>query len=174
MNDPIPQFSPRAEPGTGTVAIGTPVARVDGRAKVTGTARYAAEHTAFDLAHGVVVNSTIAKGKIAAIDCSAALAVPGVIDVFTHARRPRQRSLDLFYKDMVAPAGSPFKPLHDAHIYYSGHAGACRVRGSPARDEPARTPEPRRRAPPLQARLQAAAEAARRCRCGLRPGAVQG
>lgn len=120
MNDPIPQFSPRAEPGTGTVAIGTPVARVDGRAKVTGTARYAAEHTAFDLAHGVVVNSTIAKGKIAAIDCSAALAVPGVIDVFTHARRPRQRSLDLFYKDMVAPAGSPFKPLHDAHIYYSG------------------------------------------------------
>lgn len=120
MNEPIPQFSPRAVPGTGPVSIGTAVPRVDGIAKVTGTARYAAEHPAFDLAHGVVVNSTIAAGRIVSIDTSAALAVPGVIDVFTHDHRPRQRSLDLFYKDMVAPAGSPFKPLHDARIHYSG------------------------------------------------------
>ncbi|NOV22189.1 xanthine dehydrogenase family protein molybdopterin-binding subunit [Cupriavidus necator] len=120
MNDPIPQCAPRARPGTGPVAIGAPVSRIDGVAKVTGTARYAAEHAAFDLAHGVVVNSTIARGRIVSIDCSAALAVPGVIDVLTHERHPRVRSLDLFYKDMAAPAGSPFKPLHDARIWYSG------------------------------------------------------
>lgn len=120
MNDPIPQCAPRARPGTGEVGIGTPVSRIDGVAKVTGTARYAAEHPAFDLAHGVVVNSTIARGRIVSIDCDAALAVPGVIDVLTHERRPHVRSLDLFYKDMVAPAGSPFKPLHDARIWYSG------------------------------------------------------
>ena len=34
-----------------------------------------------DLAHGVVVNSTIARGRIVSIDCSEALAVPGVLEV---------------------------------------------------------------------------------------------
>ncbi|MEX3954372.1 molybdopterin cofactor-binding domain-containing protein, partial [Paraburkholderia sp. EG287B] len=41
---------------------------VDGRSKVTGAARYAAEFTATGLVHGAVVNATIARGKIAAID----------------------------------------------------------------------------------------------------------
>jgi xanthine dehydrogenase YagR molybdenum-binding subunit len=57
---------PGADAGTGAVSLGMPVSRVDGRAKVTGAARYAAEHPVEDpgqqLAHGVVVNSTIAKG----------------------------------------------------------------------------------------------------------------
>ncbi|HST44140.1 MAG TPA: hypothetical protein VLK29_02830, partial [Luteimonas sp.] len=54
--------SPVAEAGTGRVATGTPVSRIDGRAKVTGEARYAAEWPVADLAHGVVVGSSIAKG----------------------------------------------------------------------------------------------------------------
>lgn len=118
---------PMAPAGTGTVALGTPVPRVDGWAKVTGGARYAAEHPVADLAYGVVVSSTIAKGRITGIDTSAARAVPGVVDVLTHENRPKLRSMDLFYKDMTAPAGSPFKPLYDDQVRYSGQPVALVV-----------------------------------------------
>jgi xanthine dehydrogenase YagR molybdenum-binding subunit len=111
---------PVAEPGTGAVVLGQPVSRLDGRAKVTGQARYAAEHEAPDLAYGVVVNSTVARGRIVGMDLTEALAVPGVIDILTHERRPHTRSMGLFYKDMTAPAGTPFKPLHGDAILYSG------------------------------------------------------
>ena len=111
---------PSAEPGTGAVQVGMSVSRVDGRAKVTGAARYAAEMPAADMVYGVVVNSTIAKGRITGFDLDAAKAVPGVLDVLTHAHRPRTRSMGLFYKDMTAPGGTPFKPLHDDTVAYSG------------------------------------------------------
>ena len=48
--------------------IGTPTSRVDGFAKVTGAAKYAAEFSAPGLVYGSVVTSTIAKGRIARID----------------------------------------------------------------------------------------------------------
>lgn len=111
---------PRAAAGTGTVPLGTPLPRIDGPAKVTGQARYAAEHPVDGLAWGVVVSSTIARGRIAGIEASAARAVPGVLDVLTHEHRPRMRSMDLLYKDMTSPKGSPFKPLHDDRVLYSG------------------------------------------------------
>jgi xanthine dehydrogenase YagR molybdenum-binding subunit len=111
---------PVAAEGTGAVSIGTPLTRIDGPAKVTGHARYAAEHPAEGLTFGVVVNSTIAKGRIEHIDVQDAMAVPGVLDVLTHLHRPKMRSLGFMYKDMTAPKGSPFKPLHDAEISYSG------------------------------------------------------
>lgn len=118
---------PRAAPGTGHVALGDAVPRVDALAKVTGRARYAAEHPVPGLLHGVVVSSAIASGRIAAIDDSRARALPGVVDVITHRNRPHMRSMDLLYKDMVAPAGSPFKPLHDAEIRFSGQPVALVV-----------------------------------------------
>ena len=112
--------SPVAEPGTGHVSTGAAVARVDGRAKVTGAAQYAAEHFAPDLLYGVVVSSTIAKGRILDIDIEHAMAVDGVLDVMSHLNRPKVRSFAIAYKDMTAPAGSPFRPLFDECIVYSG------------------------------------------------------
>jgi xanthine dehydrogenase YagR molybdenum-binding subunit len=112
--------APVAEPGTGPVSIGMPVSRIDGRAKVTGQARYAAEHPADDLTYGVVVNGTVAKGRIVAFHLEEAMAVPGVLDVLTHDNKPRTRGLGLFYKDMTAPGGSPFKPFNDDKVLYSG------------------------------------------------------
>jgi xanthine dehydrogenase YagR molybdenum-binding subunit len=127
--------TPVADEGTGPVAIGMAVSRVDGRDKVTGQARYAAEHfpptaagpESGDLLYGVVVSGTIAKGRIKALDASAALAVPGVVDVIWHGNRPRIRSFDIFYKDMTAPGGSPFRPLYDDQILYSGQPVALVV-----------------------------------------------
>ncbi len=100
--------------------IGTPASRVDGHAKVTGAAKYAGEFSAPDLAHGSVVTSTIAKGRIVGIDTSEALRVDGVIDVLTHENRPRMADTDRAYKDDVAPEGSPFRPLYDDRILFSG------------------------------------------------------
>jgi xanthine dehydrogenase YagR molybdenum-binding subunit len=101
--------------------IGTPTSRVDGHAKVTGAAKYAGEFSAPDLAHGSVVTSTIAKGRIARIDMSAALAVEGVIAVLTHKNRPPMAGNDRAYRDDTAPeSGSPFRPLYDDKIRFSG------------------------------------------------------
>jgi xanthine dehydrogenase YagR molybdenum-binding subunit len=100
--------------------IGTPTSRVDGRAKVTGAAKYAAEFDASDLAYGSVVASTIARGRIVRIDASEALRVAGVIDVLTHRNRPPMAETDGAYKDDVAPDGAPFRPLYDDRIVFSG------------------------------------------------------
>ncbi len=102
-----------------TTYIGTATSRVDGRAKVTGTAKYAGEFNEPDLAHASVVTSSIAKGRIARIEAGEALAVEGVIDVLTHQNRPHMASEDSAYKDDVAPEGSPFRPLYDDRIRFS-------------------------------------------------------
>jgi xanthine dehydrogenase YagR molybdenum-binding subunit len=101
--------------------IGTPTSRVDGHAKVTGAAKYAGEFNVSGLAYGAVVASTIAKGRIARIDVSEALRVAGVLDVLTHENRPRMAATSAAYKDDVAPEkGSPFRPLYDDRILFSG------------------------------------------------------
>jgi len=120
MNAVYKDVQPVAEPGTGLVAKGDAVSRIDGPVKVTGEARYAAEHTTADMAYGVVVNSTIAKGRITALHLDEARAVQGVLDIVSHLNRPKTRKLDLFYKDMTAPGGSPFKPFHGEGVLYSG------------------------------------------------------
>ncbi|HEX4552885.1 MAG TPA: xanthine dehydrogenase family protein molybdopterin-binding subunit, partial [Xanthobacteraceae bacterium] len=101
--------------------IGTATSRVDGRAKVTGAAKYAAEFNTPGLAHASLVTSPITKGRIARIDAAEALAVAGVVDVLTHRNRPRMASTDSAYKDEVAPEeGSPYRPFYDERIRFSG------------------------------------------------------
>ena len=100
--------------------IGTPASRVDGRAKVTGEAKYAAEFNVPRLVHASVVGSPIAKGRIARIDTAEALRVPGVLDVLTHENRPSMASSHKAYNDDVAPEGSPYRPLYDGNIGFNG------------------------------------------------------
>lgn len=100
--------------------VGLPTSRVDGRAKVTGAAKYAGEFPADGLVHGFVVEATIPRGRIARLDTSAALLVKGVLDVLTHANRPPLADNDEAWKDEVAPEGSPFRPLYDDTIKFNG------------------------------------------------------
>jgi len=100
--------------------IGAATSRVEGFAKVTGAAKYAAEFNMTGLAYGSVVESTIARGRIVRIDASAARRVAGVLDVLTHQNRPRMADAAEAYKDDVAPDGSPFRPLYDDKIMFSG------------------------------------------------------
>ncbi|WP_066829539.1 xanthine dehydrogenase family protein molybdopterin-binding subunit [Rufibacter ruber] len=99
--------------------IGTPANRKDGREKVTGKAKYAAEYFAPDLVYGFVVNSAIAKGRITGIDLSEAQQLPGVLHIFTHENRPGYTWLDSHYQDEDSPPGSPFRPLYNNQITFS-------------------------------------------------------
>ena len=100
--------------------IGTATSRIDGVAKVTGAAKYAAEFNAPGLLYGSLVAATITKGRITRIDTSEAKRVKGVVDVLTHANRPHMADSDNAYKDDVAPLGSPFRPLYDNRIMFNG------------------------------------------------------
>jgi xanthine dehydrogenase YagR molybdenum-binding subunit len=65
--------------------IGKPTDRIDGKFKTTGAAPYAYERhdVAPNAAYGYVVGAGIAKGRINAIDLSAAKAAPGVLTIVT-------------------------------------------------------------------------------------------
>jgi len=65
--------------------IDKPYPRADGRAKVTGQARYSYEWPIAGVAYGVLVTSPIAKGRILSIDAKEAEKEPGVIAVLTPA-----------------------------------------------------------------------------------------
>ena len=80
-----------------------------------------------DLTYGYVVSSTIAKGSIKKIHTSDALSLAGVLQVFTHENRPKLAWFDISYKDQDAPPGSPFRPLHDERIKFSGQPVALVV-----------------------------------------------
>lgn len=107
-----------ALPATGQ--IGQPKRRIDGRLKVTGGARYAAEYVEDGLLHGVAVVSTIAAGRIVAIDTQEARAAAGVVEIFTHLERQTASWWDRDWQDETAPPGHPFRPLHSDRILFDG------------------------------------------------------
>jgi xanthine dehydrogenase YagR molybdenum-binding subunit len=74
-----------------TAVIGPARNRVDGRAKVTGAAKYSVEFEMPNCAYGWPVESNIAKGKITAIDTRAAQQAPGVLAIVTHENAPKPK-----------------------------------------------------------------------------------
>lgn len=102
-----------------TAVIGKPVSRVDGRQKVTGGATYAAEFDVRGQAYGVIVRSTAAAGRIAAIDTAAAQKAPGVIAVLTHRNAPRLAYQP--HKGLVDPTvGERLHVLQDDRVSHQG------------------------------------------------------
>jgi hypothetical protein len=100
-----------------TAFIGQPISRVDGRQKVTGGAKYAAEFHVPGLAHAAIVRSTIAKGRITSIRREGRR---GVRHGGRHASH-HQRHL----------------PRHrKAHPRTAGHAGQATLRGDVVRIPP--------------------------------------
>jgi len=100
--------------------IGKATSRIDGVAKVTGRAKYAADSNAQGLAYASLVTATIPRGKLVDIDASEALRVAGVLDVLSHRNRPAMASTDKAYHDETAPEGSPYRPLYDDRIRFNG------------------------------------------------------
>ncbi|MFC1460807.1 xanthine dehydrogenase family protein molybdopterin-binding subunit [Microvirga arabica] len=69
--------------------IGKPVTRVDGRAKVTGAARYAADFNQHAQLHAVIVSATAGLGRVTALDEAPVRAMPGVVEIISHLNAPR-------------------------------------------------------------------------------------
>lgn len=79
--------------------------RVDGKAKVTGLAKYSAEYELPGLAYGVLAGSNITRGTINAIDTRSAERAPGVITVITHLNAPKVPGYDVGTNPAKGPTG---------------------------------------------------------------------
>jgi len=99
--------------------IGAALPRIDGPAKLSGAAPYAADHFPPNMAYGYGVFSTIAAGKISSIDVAKAKQMPGVIDVLHHDNFPSlYRSPSSFAQQNLVD--EPRLPFEDNTIYYGG------------------------------------------------------
>jgi xanthine dehydrogenase YagR molybdenum-binding subunit len=97
---------------------GAPINRVDAWAKVSGTARYSAEHPVDGVVHAVLVTSTIPSGRVVSIDDGAAREVPGVLLVMTPANAMRlpQQTKD---GKLQPPIGRRLTLLQEDDVYYN-------------------------------------------------------
>ena len=142
-------------------AIGTPLARVDGPAKVTGQARYAAEFHPDGMIYAATADSTVAAGTIIAIETAAADRAPGVLLVLTHLNAERLPYLPAEERPAVDPvSGNQLRVLEDAEIRYAGQPVAVVVARTQAQAEHGaslvsvryeRDPSPRTRFDPANA-----------------------
>jgi len=106
--------------------VGQPIDRRDGRLKVTGRARYAAEFDIDNLAHAVLVQSTIASGEIIGFNLADAQAVPGVLTIMTPDNAPRLPQAGSGQSGTAGPLVA--KPLlQDKLVYYNGQHIALAV-----------------------------------------------
>jgi xanthine dehydrogenase YagR molybdenum-binding subunit len=100
--------------------IGQPLNRADALLKVTGRARYAGEERIPHLAHAVLVQSTIANGRVVAMDTQAAEQAPGTLLVMTPFNAPRTAST----KGSANQPGEGYPLLQDDEVHYNGqHIG---------------------------------------------------
>ena len=79
---------------TSSTYLGKPTSRVDGPAKVTGGAKYAAEFNVPNLLYGYIVSSGEARGTIKSINAAEVEKIPGVVKVLTHENAPKTAYLD--------------------------------------------------------------------------------
>ncbi|MBR0653463.1 xanthine dehydrogenase family protein molybdopterin-binding subunit [Plastoroseomonas arctica] len=100
--------------------IGAPVSRLDGALKVRGKARFAAEVPMQGLTYAALLHSTVARGRIVALDISAAEAAPGVVFVMTYRNAPRMASPALMNTKPKAAGTSNLPVMQDAEIHWNG------------------------------------------------------
>ena len=104
-----------------TEVIGKPLDRKDGRAKVTGQAKYAVEFTANNLAYAFPVRSTIGNGTITSFDLSAAEKAEGVLTILTHENAMRLKEANPMELMKVGGLVSDMTlPLQNNKVNYFG------------------------------------------------------
>jgi xanthine dehydrogenase YagR molybdenum-binding subunit len=107
--------------------IGQPIDRIDGKAKVTGAARYAGDQRAEQPAFGVIVTSTIGRGTIGKVDTKEAENAPGVLLVMSHQNAPAQAPFKAQGADRHA---RPKPQIAEARVHYFGEPVALVVADS--------------------------------------------
>ena len=108
--------------------IGQPISRVDGPAKVTGQAIYAAEFNLRNVAYAALVQSTIAHGRIEHLDATSAEQAPGVLAVISHLNAERLPYKSLEKRPPVDPkAGEQLHVFQGPDIVFVGQPVAVVV-----------------------------------------------
>ena len=119
-----------------TATVGQPITRVDGPAKVTGNAKYAAEFAPEGLVYAALIESTIPAGTIKAMDSKAAEGAPGVLLILTYRNAPKLPYLPAKERAAVEPvAGEALKVLQDTRILFSGQPIGVVVAGTQSQAE---------------------------------------
>jgi xanthine dehydrogenase YagR molybdenum-binding subunit len=102
-----------------TTVVGSSISRKDGALKVTGQARYAADHPLEPVAHAVAICSTIGNGRVARIDSSAAERAPGFLAIIHHGNAPRLfRPVNNFLS--ASKPGEIRVVFEDDRVHYAG------------------------------------------------------
>lgn len=96
------------------MSLGQPIARLDGAAKVSGTARFTADHHVSGQLYAAFVPAPVPAGRIRGIDPGAALAHEGVVRVLTSTDLPRLQPAP------SPPLASAFMPLQGDEIRHEG------------------------------------------------------
>ncbi|MFD4131346.1 xanthine dehydrogenase family protein molybdopterin-binding subunit [Streptomyces goshikiensis] len=117
---------------TTAAALGASVPRREGREKVTGAARYAAEQHLPLRAYAWPVPATVPRGRITAVDTADALALPGVLGVLTPYDAPRLGPSDdptlQLLQDLRVPHRGWYVALAIADSLEEARAAATAVR----------------------------------------------
>ena len=115
-------------PSLTPVAVGAPVSRIEGHLKVTGAAAYSSDTVLPGMTYAVIVQSTIARGRITGVDADEVAALPGVLAILTHENAPRLRP------NLVPQIGAgrwslgrDFRPLQDDRVRFAGQPVAVVV-----------------------------------------------
>ncbi|GAA2004766.1 xanthine dehydrogenase family protein molybdopterin-binding subunit [Nocardiopsis rhodophaea] len=121
--------------------IGRPLDRLDGRAKVTGGARYSAEFTPPGTAHAVLIGAEIPSGSVTSIDASDALAAEGVFAVLSHLNMPKIAAEPHLIPSIAGTTAhaQSFFPMQDATVHYAGQPVAMVIANTLERAQHAAT-----------------------------------
>jgi len=103
-----------------TTALGKPLDRVDGLLKATGTANYTGDLVFEGMVHAALVQSSIARGRIAELDTSLAEDAEGVLAILTHRNMPRIRTLKPLLRGGGAMQTRP--PMQDDLVRHAGES----------------------------------------------------
>lgn len=106
--------------------------RVEATAKVTGAARYTADHHPEGMLYAVLVGAPVAAGLLRGVDVGAAVSSPGVVTVLTASDLPD-------FPLLSEPAGVTVMPFTDNVIRYEGQPVAIVIAESVEAAEAART-----------------------------------
>jgi len=87
--------------------------RVEGPLKLSGAARYAADHRPDGVLHAVLVGAPVAAGRLRGVEVAAALVLPGVTAVLTAADLPA-------FPELPPPSAVRVMPFSDDRIRYEG------------------------------------------------------
>lgn len=110
--------------------IGSDQVRVEGAAKVAGTARYGADHRVENVAHAYLATAAIARGRVRAIDQTAARAVPGVLEILTHENVGERVKAGKTLVDGGFMVGN-VAPLGSDRVFFAGQIVAVVVAETP-------------------------------------------